>query len=58
MDSPVTSLDRAGARTPRRVMSDYEDRVLGLVSRPDYRPITLEEMASRYGEQGHQLTVT
>ena len=24
----------------------------------DYRPITLEEMASRYREQGHQLTVT
>ena len=24
----------------------------------DYRPITVEEMASRYGEQGHQLTVT
>ncbi|MCA1731694.1 MAG: class II fructose-bisphosphate aldolase, partial [Actinobacteria bacterium] len=24
----------------------------------DYRSITLEEMASRYREQGHQLTVT
>ncbi|HEX8203387.1 MAG TPA: ribonuclease R [Isosphaeraceae bacterium] len=28
-------------------MSDYEDRVLGLVSRPDYRPITLKAMSRR-----------
>ena len=24
----------------------------------DYEPITLEEMADRYKQQGHQLTVT